>query len=186
MACVPHFVNSRDGRNGRIGQGVRSAAGQPRHGRGAGQPDAGKAGRRRRGDHGRPPRPPRQMRPRRLHGPGHRDRVRTLEPRAARARGGRAGQQRGPVVSASRVLPKGRGGPVRRQQSVSRRMGTAAVRRHGQVQHHVHGKHVPDRHARHGRTETWLCHQHWQHCVRDPVSTVDHVWRHEGTMQQYC
>lgn len=122
------------------------------------------------------------MRARRLHGPGHRDRVRTLGPRAARARGGRAGQQRGPLVCASRVLPEGRGGPVRRRQGVLRRMGTADVRQHGQVQHHVHGKHVPDRHARHGRTETRLRHQHWQHCVRDPVSLVDHVRCHKGTM----
>lgn len=60
-------------------------------------------------------------------------------------------------------------------------MGTTTVRRHSTVQHHVHGEHVPDRHARHGGTETRLRHQHRQHRVPYPVPAIDHVRSDQGT-----
>lgn len=59
-------------------------------------------------------------------------------------------------------------------------MGTAAVRRHGPLQHHVHGQHVPDGDARNGRQKARVRYQHRKHRVPDPVPSVNNVRGHQG------
>jgi len=59
-------------------------------------------------------------------------------------------------------------------------MGTATVRRHDPVQHHVHGQHVSAGDAWHGRPEARVRHQHREHRVPDPVPSVDDVRGHQG------
>jgi len=178
---------SCDRRHGRAGQGVRPATGRPRSGRRAGQPNAGQIGGYRRWDPCRAPGPPRQVRPGWLHRPGHGRSVRPRRQGAARARGGRAGQQRRAVVPAPRVLLEGRRRPVRwRGRWKGRlvcRMGTATVWRHDPVQHHVHGQHVPTGDARHGRSEARVRHKHRKHRVPHPVPTVDDVRGHQGNLR---